>query len=91
MPIFTCYTLLVCWNILRQLFLSNIKYIYTCIVSHRCRTHDKNIDNRYRFVMLLNVSDLIEVILYWNTINCQIKKIYINTTNSDTLCSCIST
>ena len=24
--------------------------------------------------MLLNVSDLIEVILYWNTSNCQIKK-----------------
>ena len=41
--------------------------------------------------MLLNVSDLIDVILYWNANNCQIKKIYINTANFDIRCSCIST
>ena len=41
--------------------------------------------------MLLNVSDLIDVILYWNANNCQIIYIYINTTNFDTRCSCILT
>jgi hypothetical protein len=36
------------------------------------KKNNTNIDDRYRFVMLLNVSDLIEVILYWNANNCQI-------------------
>ena len=52
---------------------------------------NQNIDDRYGIVMLLSVSDLIDVILYWNANNCQIKNIYINTTNVDTRCSCIST
>jgi hypothetical protein len=34
-------------------------------------THNNILRN---FVMLLNVSDLIDVILYWNANNCQIKK-----------------
>jgi hypothetical protein len=62
-------------NILRKLFLSNISYRYTCIVSHRMSTTTKeNIDNWSSFVMLLNVSDFIDVIFYWNTNNCEIKK-----------------
>jgi hypothetical protein len=63
-------------NILRKLFLCNIHYRYACIISHRMskKKKKKNIDDRYGFVMLLNVSDLIEVILYWNANNCQIKK-----------------
>ena len=55
------------------------------------KQNNTNIDDRYRFVMLLNVSDLIDLILYWNANNCQIKNAYINTTNVDTRCSCIST
>jgi pantothenate kinase len=34
-----------------------------------------NIDNRKSFLMLLNVSDLIDVILYWNANNCKINVI----------------
>ena len=50
-------------------------YIYTCIVRYiKCRKNNKNFDNRSSFVMLLNVSYLIDVILYWNANNCQIKK-----------------
>ena len=67
-------------NMLRKLFLSNNNYTYTCIISHRMSTtKNKNIDNRNSFVMLLSVSDLIDVILYRNANNnCKINNIHIN-------------
>ena len=66
---------------LRKLFLNNKNYTYTCIISHRMSTttKNKNIDNRNIFVMLLSMSDLIDVILYWNANNnCKINNIHIN-------------
>ena len=48
-------------------------YIYIHVRYIKCRKNNKNIDNQSSFVMLLNVSDLIDVILYWNANNCQIK------------------
>jgi hypothetical protein len=65
---------------LRKLFLNNINYTYTCIISHRMlTTKNKNTDNSKCFVMLLSVSDLIDVILYRNANNnCKINNIHIN-------------
>jgi hypothetical protein len=48
--------------------------MYYKVIECQKKKKNKNIDDRYGFVMLLNVSDLIEVILYWNANNCQIKK-----------------
>ena len=57
---------------LRKLFLSNINYIYTCIVSHRML---KNIIRILTTIKFRNVVER-DVILYCNANNCQIKNVH---------------